>query len=437
MIAHKEVKYKSRRLLTALILAITLVVSMITQVLITPQVTAWGCSEADREKRDNFYAQNNIPSYNDPCAGVCGDSGSGTISAELSKNVPEEWGKIFTAAAEQFDINPNWLAAIYLAEQGNWKPLDYEWASSSAGASGPMQFIPGTWNSHKQDGNGDGKMDIMDPWDAVFASAHYGVGVGLKKDSKIGDISKPFADRSSMIYAAGAYNQGPGSAANMGDNDPLEAFDPFNTGEGIRYVKNVYGYLSSDFTKAGEGTGYPDPNPDADVASTSSSTADCNSSGGTTDVVELAKKVQSGVYGAQMMSDLKGGITGIDCSDCVMFVTTVFVGAGYPAPFGPTHADKVGMSNVPKFTGGQGTTTGGYFYDNGNYEEIPNSEKQPGDILVWSGHVAIYAGGNNVFEGGVNRPGGVDTDGNCNIDAPPLGNSIDSATILRFKGTKP
>lgn len=159
------------------------------------------------------------------------------------------------------------------------------------------------------------------------------------------------------------------------------------------------------------------------------------SSGGTTDIVELAKKVKPGIIGAQMMGGLKGGISGLDCSDCVMFVTTVYVGAGYPAPFGPVHPDKVGISSVPKFTGGRGTTTGGYFYDSGNYEEIPNSQKQPGDILVWSGHVAIYAGGVNVFEGGLRGGGPVSSDGSCNIDGPEWPpRTVENATILRYKG---
>jgi hypothetical protein len=429
------------KLLTNTIISLVAVFSPVYFILSSLSVSAIDCSESARAIRAEKQASNNIAGFADPCSDTCGgSSGSGEISAELSKNIPPEWGEIFSAAAEKFQINPNFLAAIFLAENGNWKPLDTQWPTSSAAASGPMQFIPGTWEAHKQDGDGDGKMDIMNPWDAVFASAHYAVGLGLKKDSKLGDIEKPFADRNSIIYVGISYNTGGGTTGAHSADEPLSVLDN-DIGEGVRYGKNFHAYFTSDFTKAGEGTGYPDPNPEGAVGSTPETPGPegCSgaSSGGTTDVVELAKKVQSGVYGAQMMSDLKGGITGIDCSDCVMFVTTVYVGAGYPAPFGPTHADKVGMSNVPKFTGGQGTTTGGYFYDNGNYEEIPNSEKQAGDILVWSGHVAIYAGGNIEFEGGVNRPGNVDTDGACNIDAPPLGHSIDSATILRFKGTKP
>lgn len=46
-------------------------------------------------------------------------------------------------------------------------------AVSSAGAMGPMQFLPATFAEYKVDGDGDGKADILDQADAVFTAAHY------------------------------------------------------------------------------------------------------------------------------------------------------------------------------------------------------------------------------------------------------------------------
>lgn len=61
------------------------------------------------------------------------------------------------------------LAAIGQVESGHGRNL----GPSSAGALGPMQFLPSTWAYSGVDGDGDGKVDIMSPFDAVPAAALY------------------------------------------------------------------------------------------------------------------------------------------------------------------------------------------------------------------------------------------------------------------------
>jgi hypothetical protein len=46
-------------------------------------------------------------------------------------------------------------------------------STSSAGAMGPMQFLPATFAHYGVDGNQDGLLDIMDPYDAIFTAASY------------------------------------------------------------------------------------------------------------------------------------------------------------------------------------------------------------------------------------------------------------------------
>ncbi|WP_169949597.1 lytic transglycosylase domain-containing protein [Microbispora sp. H11081] len=56
---------------------------------------------------------------------------------------------------------------------------------SSAGALGPMQFMPATWKAYGVDGDGDGEADIWSPYDAVPSAANYlcanGAGAGGDK----------------------------------------------------------------------------------------------------------------------------------------------------------------------------------------------------------------------------------------------------------------
>ncbi|MEU8800114.1 lytic transglycosylase domain-containing protein [Spirillospora sp. NPDC048819] len=61
------------------------------------------------------------------------------------------------------------LAAIGQVESSHGRNV----GPSTAGALGPMQFMPATWKAYGVDGDGDGKADIMNPYDAIPGAAKY------------------------------------------------------------------------------------------------------------------------------------------------------------------------------------------------------------------------------------------------------------------------
>lgn len=61
------------------------------------------------------------------------------------------------------------LAAVGQVESGHGRSM----GSSSAGAQGPMQFMPGTFAAYAVDGDRDGRTDIGNPADSIYTAAHY------------------------------------------------------------------------------------------------------------------------------------------------------------------------------------------------------------------------------------------------------------------------
>jgi len=103
---------------------------------------------------------------------------------------PTEQSADTTAVAARLSdagLNPN-FAALYLATQHAtgtpWQLLaavhkvetnqsGNTTRTSSAGAEGPMQFMPGTFNRYAIDGDGNGARDITNVTDAVYTAGRY------------------------------------------------------------------------------------------------------------------------------------------------------------------------------------------------------------------------------------------------------------------------
>jgi lytic transglycosylase, catalytic len=354
-----------------------IIFSLVT-ILLLPQSTL-ALTEAD-------YPAQNIRLY-DPKSSACTEA-AGSVSADLSKNIPSDWGKIFSAAAEKFDVNPNFLAALYLTEQGNtWKPLNSQWASSQVGASGPMQFMPGTWAGHAQDGNGDGKAEVTNPYDAVFGAAHLIKSMGTDKKTPLGDIGSPWKRQpKTILYAAGEYNWGGGNVqSHTSDSSPLTDAPT----ETQNYLKNIYELFNSDFTKSGH-PNYRDPASTGEGSNGSSvvSASSCaNNTGGVHagSIVETAKglinKDNPGTA-SQAYIDARAKYNpeaGGDMNDCGKYVSTVMraSGADPDYPSAGTSIQRNYVMNSPKYT---------------IINTKSPSDLQPGDILVNNGHTMLYIG---------------------------------------------
>lgn len=128
-------------------------------------------------------------------AGLAGAAGravglaKGAVPAAYQSLV-QKWGTLCPA------ISPALLAAQLYQESG-WNPK----AQSPAAAQGMAQFIPGTWETHGVDGNGDGKRDVWDPEDAIPSAASYDCELAKYVKGASGDATRNML----AAYNAGAY----------------------------------------------------------------------------------------------------------------------------------------------------------------------------------------------------------------------------------------
>jgi membrane-bound lytic murein transglycosylase B len=101
--------------------------------------------------------------------------GPGSLSP-AAMGIPAEFAADYRAAAHTCSgLRWTLLAAVGQVESGHGRNM----GPSSAGAVGPMQFMPATFAIYAVDGDGDGVTDVWDPEDAVFTAARYLCASGI------------------------------------------------------------------------------------------------------------------------------------------------------------------------------------------------------------------------------------------------------------------
>ena len=94
--------------------------------------------------------------------------------------------EIYRRAKRRFGVSPRVLAAVNLVETG----FNRIRSNSSAGAQGPMQFIPSTWSQYGMGGN------VRRPRDAIMGAANY-----LRASGAPGDYRRAlYAYNPSTLY---------------------------------------------------------------------------------------------------------------------------------------------------------------------------------------------------------------------------------------------
>jgi membrane-bound lytic murein transglycosylase B len=92
------------------------------------------------------------------------------VAGARAAEIPDDYGALYrSASATCPGLRWTLLAAVGQVESGHGRNN----GPSSAGAIGPMQFMPGTFASYGVDGDADGIVDAFSPADAIFSAARY------------------------------------------------------------------------------------------------------------------------------------------------------------------------------------------------------------------------------------------------------------------------
>lgn len=330
--------------------------------------------------------------YTVTAANGCTTSANSTLSTNLPSSIPSGYADLFGKAAGVYKTNPQFLAALFMNEHSNtWLPFTGPWASSPVGASGPFQFMPGTWDAYKVDGNNDGKTDIQNIYDATYSAANFLNKSGMAVNTPLGNLSTPFAPNTFIKFSA-QYNWGSGNVArNTTATSPL-SIAPKET---QNYMTNAYELISSGFTKGSVQNGVPTDKSNGQTTSAESGTLaagdSCSAGVVSGNIVETALNLAWDTRGhgpnqsdakpsyQSAMPKFNGATTTFPYSDCGVFTSTVMISSGADPDY-PKRSTDVQLI---------------YLQSSQKYREINTkntAELAPGDVFINNSHTYLYVG---------------------------------------------
>ena len=231
-------------------------------------------------------------------------------------------------------ICPEISAAVIAVQIGKESSWQPQ-AKSSKGALGLAQFMPDTWKTEGKDGDGDGAADPMNAHDAIYSQGHFMCSLAAQM-KKLIDAGKVKGEVLNLALAA--YNAGPGAVEEYGGIPPFT--DTQN------YVQQITQKVAQAKSGGGGGSG-GDGSRGSKILATARS--------------KLGKPY---VWGAASDD------VGYDCSGLVQ---VAYAAAGI----------ELAHSSATQCTAGS---------------RVSQDQAQPGDLVCWDGHVAIYAGNNTIVE---------------------------------------
>ncbi|WP_175480222.1 peptidoglycan DD-metalloendopeptidase family protein [Natrinema salaciae] len=106
---------------------------------------------------------------------------AGNASAHEAIDIPPRYLEQYRETGTNWGMDWTYLAGIGAVETQHGQYED-GCETSSAGARGPMQFMPSTWEAYGVDGTGDGTADSCDYRDAIPSAANYLEANGAPKN---------------------------------------------------------------------------------------------------------------------------------------------------------------------------------------------------------------------------------------------------------------